>query len=116
MVLIHFYLKNPVLVGRKKSQNVSLASSVDWVHKGAVTKPKNQGQCGGCWAFSTTGAMEGAYQIKHGSLKSFSEQELVACDKTDNGCNGIPRELNRVVNDFCTCALCCYRRSDGQRF
>jgi C1A family cysteine protease len=65
-----------------------LASSVDWVAKGAVTKPKNQGQCGGCWAFSTTGAMEGAYQIKHGSLKSFSEQELVACDKTDNGCNG----------------------------
>lgn len=65
-----------------------LAASVDWVAKGAVTPPKNQGQCGGCWAFSTTGAMEGAYKIKKGKLQSFSEQELVACDDSDSGCNG----------------------------
>ena len=65
-----------------------LADGVDWVAKGAVTVPKNQGSCGSCWSYSTTGAVEGAYQIKTGTLVSLSEQQLVSCDKTDSGCNG----------------------------
>jgi len=65
-----------------------LASSVDWSTKGAVTKVKDQGQCGSCWAFSTTGGMEGAWQIASGSLKSMSEQQLVDCSTKNDGCNG----------------------------
>jgi len=55
------------------------SGSLDWTTQGAVTGIKDQGQCGSCWSFSTTGAVEGIVAIKHGQLTPLSEQELMDC-------------------------------------
>jgi len=67
-------------------------TGVNWVTAGAVSGVKDQGQCGSCWAFSSTGALESSYHIamNKGSapVVTFSEQQLVDCVKSCFGCGG----------------------------
>nr|XP_018909848.1 PREDICTED: putative cysteine proteinase CG12163 [Bemisia tabaci] len=72
----------PELHKKKQPKNFS------WVDKGKVTPVKNQGYCGSCWAFSAVGNMESLYAIKHNKMETFSEQQIVDCDTTSDGCNG----------------------------
>jgi len=65
-----------------------LPTSVDWRDKNVVTKPKNQGACGSCWAFSTAETLESHIAIKTGKLLEFSEQEFVSCAPNPNECGG----------------------------
>jgi len=102
--------------GRRRAEKV--ASSVDWDAEGNVSPVKNQGQCGSCWSFSTTGAIEARTSIKNGvSPISLSEQELVDCDDNDNGCEGGAMQNGFLYaeehNGLCLESAYPYTASDG---
>jgi len=96
-------------------------SSIDWRTKGAVTSVKDQGQCGSCWTFSSTGAVEGAWAIAKGQLIDLSEEQLVECatgiSYGSHGCNGGQMEgaFKYIIgNGQCSLSSYPYTSGNGQ--
>jgi len=96
-----------------------LPNDVDWRTKGAVQRVKDQGQCGSCWAFSATGAVESIIFIKSGTLPDLAEQQLVDCCHAggSQGCNG-GQETDALIwvsqHGQCSQQSYPYRARDGQ--
>ena len=79
------------------SKIINLSLNIDLRESGIITDVRDQGQCGGCWAFAVVCACEALYtRQKNVQSPDFSEQQLVDCSKAlllgiirrNNGCNG----------------------------
>lgn len=106
-------------LGTHRYSGQALPDSWDWVPKGAVTPVKDQGLCGSCWAFSTTGALEGALFVSSKRLVSLSEQQLVDCTKGkgEDACDGgdqDPAFKYAESTDMCTEKSYPYKSSKGK--
>jgi C1A family cysteine protease len=80
------YEKKTPLVGVK---------AINWRTTDAVTPIKNQGQCGSCWAFSATEAIESQLALTGGDEYSIelAPQQITSCTPStgtygSDGCNG----------------------------
>ena len=96
-----------------------IPESLDWREKNAVTNVKDQGHCGGCWAFSTTGSVEGVVAINTGNLFNVSEQQLIDCSTQEgnHGCGGgiMEKGFQYIIdnNGICSEEDYPYQATDG---
>ena len=73
----------------------------NWNDTEHLSPVKNQGQCGSCWAFSTTTVVETFMRNNNFTVERLSEQQLVDCSKEDYGCNGglMHTALEYIINN-----------------
>lgn len=81
-------VRDPNETRKRKSLAADTPKDINWKEYGKVTPVKNQGQCGSCWAFSATEAVEAAWSMEGNALWEFSPQQIASCVDDCNGCGG----------------------------
>ena len=120
-----FFLSENHIVLNNKTEFVEFEHSdnhpfrIDWRKNHKVSSVKNQERCGGCWAFSSSGAVESAWAIKNNVLYNLSQQELIDCssDYGNHGCEGGSMDLGFqyiIDNGLCTNLTYPYVASDQE--
>jgi C1A family cysteine protease len=71
-------------------------TQVNWVERGRVHEVQNQAKCGSCFAFAAVAVAEGVL-LKNGDKTRLSVQQIVDCDKLNEGCEGLS---TRRKNNF----------------
>ena len=107
---MNFFMKDKtteLIVDESINDDRIVPLEVDWRKEHRVTTVKNQGTCGGCWAFSASEAVEGAWSIKNNVLYNLSQQELIDCSTSygNRGCNGGSMDMAFqyiIDNGLCT--------------
>lgn len=80
------------------SSDESVPEHLDWRDPPSrVGRVKDQGSCGSCWAFATTGLLEGQQLVRNISrtVIELSEQHLIDCSGA--GCNGGSSEFGLSI-------------------
>ncbi|CAG9860739.1 unnamed protein product [Phyllotreta striolata] len=68
-------------------ESIPLPDEIDWrIKDKAVLPVRNQVKCSAGWAFSVAGALEGQNAIKNNVRTPISEQQLIDCDQSNQGC------------------------------
>ena len=67
-----------------------------------ITLVKNRGQCGSCWAFSMTDALEGVLAVGNGLTQTMFEQQILDCNTWISGCQG---GTQRPLSLQCSCDM-----------
>jgi C1A family cysteine protease len=78
-------IKNPDAYIHKYN---NLKDEIIWDEENILSEVKDQKNCGSCWAFSSTSAIEAKMRLKNYNVTRLSEQELVDCSDKNHGCNG----------------------------
>jgi predicted secreted protein len=78
----------------------AVPSSYNWCDEGGCTPVKDQGGCGSCWAFATSGVVESLIKIGDGVTRDLSEQYLVSCNAWGWGCTGGSRAFDFFIDEI----------------
>ncbi|HLP62122.1 MAG TPA: C1 family peptidase, partial [Candidatus Deferrimicrobium sp.] len=85
---------NPALASAEDAEHETVGEELNSVmalpvsYTGYCGTVRNQGNCGSCWAFGITGAIEGQWRKATGTYYDFSEQYLLDCNSYGYSCNG----------------------------
>jgi hypothetical protein len=89
---MHLSTRPAVTVTNRTSASAAslyaMHGGIDWQARGAISAVRQQGQCGSCWAFSATEAIEANLFVNSGQTLVLAPQTLLDCDAIDHGCDG----------------------------